>query len=208
MACLLSSIPWPFTASVRVHLPHFSIDSSPTRIDNLRARTGIPLNVLPIFFLDSRGVWQHYCNGADLGQHRCQQTTNYGDHYTPLVRLSHDFRDHHATTVRPPETPKNTTGKGPMHHWCGRPLRGFEAHAKQRTRGARRTHIAHALRDGQKKRARSISCSRRSLLTSFTASPRHRSARDTLVIGRRAGAMASPTVVGKPRMISRRIELC
>ena len=98
------------------------------------------------FFWTRAAFGSTTCNGADLGQHRCQQTTNYGDHYTPLVRPSHDFRDHHATTVRPPETPKNTTGKGPMHHWCGRPcgastLIPNSAHAARAERMSR-THYA------------------------------------------------------------------
>jgi len=145
-----------------VHLPHVSIDSSPTRIDNLRARTG-SIKRLPIFF------WTRAAFGSTIAVAPTldsivankQRTTAT----TPRPRATiHDFATIHATTVQPPETPKTRQ----VRDQCTivrAPLRGFEAHAKQRTRGARitisRTHYAT-----DKKRARSISCSGRSLLTS------------------------------------------
>ena len=202
MACLLSSIPRPFTAAVRVHRPHVAIDFSPTRIDNLRARTRNPITRrADILFRTRAAFGSTIATAATLDSYIVgnKQRTTCDHVHAPRATIYTTFATHHATTgADHRKHPKTATGKGPMHHWCGRPLRGFDAHPKQRTRGARRAHVAHALRDGQQKRTRSISCSRRPLLTSFTASPRYRSARNTLVIGRQAGAMAPPTDVGKP----------
>ena len=171
----------------------------PTRIDDIRARTRNRIYFLSGLFLESANVSApDFVKVLILGHSCCATHNELRRPLTPLRatirRLSRPSRDHRYDLQKHQKTRQ-------VRDQCtigaGAPA-GLRRSPKQRTRGARRAHVAHALRDGQQKRTRSIFCSRRPLLTSFTASPRYRSARDTLVIGRQAGAMAPPTDVGKP----------